>query len=291
MAVPLIDFESAITSLPKNLLHKKLIVDVSPLSVHPKTILQTYLPPDTDILITNPMFGPTTTSTSSSDGQPFIYDKVRIYNERRIDRFLKVFEKSRCQMVEMSSELQDAHTADAEFVTHLTGRLLDDGKMLPATPVPSKEYAALCHVADMTSGDTFDLFYGMFKFNVNAKNFITKMRDTLAKIERQLAAKEAYLAASEELRSSDRQRLIAECKQLLQEVMSEQHRVGHTVGQVKDTTSTVIGSTTKTASTEKNIVEKSISTDDATRISTNETADAVVVSEDTTTSAKKSNKK
>ena len=85
----------------------------------------------------------------------------------------------------------------------------------------SKEYAALCDVADMTGGDTFDLFYGMYKFNDRAKNHVARMRENLAKVERQLAAKEAYLSASEELRNSDRRRLVAECKELLKEIVTE----------------------------------------------------------------------
>ena len=121
-------------------------------------------------------------------------------------------------MVEMTAEQHDASTADAEFVTHLTGRLLDRD-LLPPTPVTSKEYAALCNVADMTSGDSFDLFFGMFKYNTRAKDHLNKMRENLAMVERQLASKEAYLAASAEMKNTDRQRLIAETKLLLQEIL------------------------------------------------------------------------
>jgi hypothetical protein len=118
----------------------------------------------------------------------------------------------------MTAEQHDASTADAEFVTHLTGRLLDR-QLLPPTPVSSKEYAALCDVADMTSGDSFDFFYGMFKFNDRAKDHLNKMRDNLAKVERQLAAKEAYIEAKTEMKMSDRQRLSAETKSLLQDIL------------------------------------------------------------------------
>jgi len=218
LAIPLVDFESIVSSLPKSLLHNKLIVDVCPLSVFPKTTLLQHVPKDTDIICSNPMFGPSSSNDKSWDGQPYIFEKVRIADDRRADTFLRVFEKARCNMVQMTSEQQDAHTADAEFVTHLTGRLLGYDKMLPPAPVASKEYAALCDVTDMTKGDSLDLFYGMFKFNPRAKDHIAKLRDNLAKVERQLAAKEAYLAARDELQNSDRQRLISECKQLLKEV-------------------------------------------------------------------------
>lgn len=220
LAVPMVEFESVVSALPSSLLHKKLIVDVCSLSVHPKSTLLQTVPKDTDIICSNPMFGPTSTNADSWDSQPYIFEKVRIADERRADAYLKVFERARCQMVQMTSEQQDAHTADAEFVTHLAGRLLGYGKLLPPTPVSSKEYAALCDVTEMTRGDSFDLFYGMFKYNPRAKEHISKLRDNLAKVERQLAQKEAYLVAREELRNSDRQRLISECKQLLREVAS-----------------------------------------------------------------------
>ncbi len=229
LAVPIIDLETTVSSLPKDLLHNKLVVEVCPLSVRPKAILLEQLPEGADIISSNAMFGPNTSGAKSWDGQPFIYEKVRVRDERRADAFLDVFERARCQMVAMTAEQQDSHTADAEFVTHLAGRLLGYGKMLPPTPVSSKEYAALCDVTDMTSGDTFDLFYGMYKFNPRAKDHIAKLRENLAKVEKQLAAKEAFLAAKAEFQNMDRQRLIAECRQLLHEVAKSKGGSGHHV--------------------------------------------------------------
>ena len=219
IAVPITDFESALTSLPKDLLNNKLVVEVCPLSSKPKAILIEKLPLGADIISSTLMFGPKTSGADKSwDGQPMVYEKVRIRNERRADAFLNVFDRARCRMVEMTAEQQDTHTSDAEFVTHLTGRLLGSGNMLPPTPVASKEYTALCDVTDMTSAETFDLFYGMYKFNPRAKEHISNLRENLAKVERQLASKEAFLAAKAELQNTDRQRLIAECRQLLHEV-------------------------------------------------------------------------
>ena len=221
VTVPMIELEETIESLPTDKLRNKLIVESCPLNVYPRTILSRVLPPEADILCTNPMFGPAITDNRPNDlpldGLPFVYEKVRIADTRRADSFLSIFERARCQMVEMSAEDHDAYVADAEFVTHLTGRLLDSN-LLPATPVSSKEYSALCDVADMTASDTFDLFYGMFRYNDRAKELLNKMRENLAGVERKLAAKEAYLAASSEMKNTDRQKLLAECRMLLREV-------------------------------------------------------------------------
>jgi len=224
LAVPIVNFEDIVLSLPAEHLRGKLVVEVCPLSSHPKSILLRYLDQDVDILSSHPMFGPGVHddphSTKTWDGRPFIYEKVRVADLRRCETFLQIFAEARCQMVEMTAEQHDSSTADAEFVTHLTGRLLDS-RLLPPTPVTSKEYAALCDLADMTSGDSFDLFYGMFKFNDRAKEYLNQMRNNLARVERQLAAKEAYMMARNEMKNSDRKRLIAETKLLLQEVVKD----------------------------------------------------------------------
>ena len=221
ITVPMIELEETLESLPVDKLRNKLVVEVCPLNVYPKTVLTRMLPSEVDILCTNPMFSPGMNaegqSGNSLDGLPFVYEKVRIRDTSRADTFLSSFERARAQMVEMASEDHDAYVADAEFVTHLTGRLLDRN-LLPVTPVSSREYAALCDLADLTGNDTFDLFYGMFKYNDRAKALLDKMRDNLASVERKLAAKEAYLAASAEMKNSERQKLLAECKMLLREM-------------------------------------------------------------------------
>jgi arogenate dehydrogenase (NADP+) len=229
VAVPLVEFEDTVNALPVDALRGKLVVETCVLNSHPKSVLLRAFGnnPDIDILSSHPMVGPAHFTPSSDedpyaastwDGRPMVYEKVRIVDFARCEKFLKVFQEARCQMVEMSAEQHDASIADAEFVTHLTGRLLVDRQLLPPTPVVSKEYAALCDVADMTSGDSFDLFFGMFKYNDRAREHVTKMRDNLSTLERQLAAREAYLEASAEIKDNDRQRLLAETKLLLQEV-------------------------------------------------------------------------
>lgn len=214
ISVPMIELEETLESLPLDKLRNKLVVEVCPLNAYPRTILTRMLPADTDILCTNPMFGP---EVQGLDGVPFVYEKARIRDTSRASCFLSTFEQARCQMVEMASEDHDSYVADAEFVTHLTGRLLDRN-LLPASPVSSREYAALCDVADMTTNDTFDMFFGLFKYNNRAKELLNTMRDNLASVERKLAAKEAYLAASAEMKNTDRQKLLAECRLLLREM-------------------------------------------------------------------------
>jgi len=233
LSIPLIDFADVVSHLPHDLLRNKLVVEVCALNCHPKSILLSLLPQDVDIICSHPMFGPETFFNSNDnhssgdksnddagnwDNLPFVYEKVRtLVDPSRSQAFLDVFSHARCKMVEMTAEQHDVYTANAEFVTHLIGRLLHN--KLPPTPISSREYSLLRDVAQMTDSESFDLFYGIFKFNEkNAKNHIRELKERLSNIETQLAAKEAYLAAKAEMQDDERQRLIAECKILLREV-------------------------------------------------------------------------
>lgn len=243
IATPLLSFKETLQSLPIELLRGKLIFEAGALNAHPKKIMvETFGDyPDIDLIVSNPMFGNNghgddkdPYSAVTLEGRPLIYEKVRISNVQRCESFLDLFKSMRCQMVEMNSEQHDASVGDAEFVTHLTGRLLVEKQLLPPTPVISKEYAALCDVAEMTAGDSFDLFFGMFKYNDRARDYIFQMRENLANIERQLVAKESYLEASAELQTQDRKRLLAETKSLLQEIVSSGGLVTETPPRMAD---------------------------------------------------------
>jgi prephenate dehydrogenase len=234
VAVPLTAVKDTMQSLPADLLRGKLLVEAGPLNAHPKKVMvETFGDyPDIDLITANPMFGSHGRGSGgveekdaytavTLEGRPMIYEKIRIANVQRCEAFLDLFKNLRCQLIEMNAEQHDESVGDAEFVTHLIGRLLLERQLLPPTPVVSKEYAALCDVADSTAGDSFDLFFGMFKYNHDrAKGHMAKLRDNLAHIERQIVAKESYLEATAELQNQDRKRLLAETKSLLQEILT-----------------------------------------------------------------------
>merc|ERR1712224_235679 len=82
----------------------------------------------------------------------------------------------------------------------------------------SKEYTDLKAISEMALGGSFDRFFGMYKYNERSKDRIKKMRENLAALECELAARGAYLSAKDEMIKSDRQKLLAETKMLLQEL-------------------------------------------------------------------------
>lgn len=214
-AVSILSFEEVLKSIPSKFLSGKLIVDVLSVKMHAKQTMIDVLPADADVLCTHPMFGP----ESGGDGWggfPIVYDRVRTTDHARTADYLSIWEGERCKMVEMSCELHDKYAANTQFITHLMGRIL--GKQgLSRTPIDTQGFSSALRLMETTCADSFELFYGLFRYNPHSHSQLKKLRESFAEVERQLAAKEAYLAAKAEIADDDRRRILAEFRTLIQE--------------------------------------------------------------------------
>ena len=130
------------------------------------------------------MFGPDSASDNWKD-KKFIYEKFKIENTNRLEKFLNIFKIEGCEMIEMSCEEHDKLSAESQFITHLTGRILGNLD-LKKSPIGTNGFELLLQVKDNTYKDSFDLFQGLFKFNINSKKQLLKFRDSLNSIENKL---------------------------------------------------------------------------------------------------------
>jgi prephenate dehydrogenase len=96
----------------------------------------------------------------------------------RIERFLSIWEEEGCRMVPMSCRDHDAYAANSQFVTHLMGRILGTQGLSP-TPIDTKGFESVLRLIDSTTADSFDLFYGLYKFNQNSMDTIVHLRDAM----------------------------------------------------------------------------------------------------------------
>jgi arogenate dehydrogenase (NADP+) len=177
---------------PKEALGGRLVVDVLSVKEYPKTLLLAEMPPSADILCTHPMFGP----QSGKDGWqnlPFVYEKVRISSPRGAvvcTEFLRIWSDAGCRMVEMTCEEHDCHAAASQFITHTTGRIL--AELAPqTTPINTKGYESLLQLVANTTGDSFDLYCGLFYYNSFSKAQLEKLEDGLKRVKESLFAFEA----------------------------------------------------------------------------------------------------
>ena len=96
----------------------------------------------------------------------------------RMERFLSIWEEEGCRMVPMSCRDHDAYAANSQFITHLMGRILGQ-QGLSETPIDTRGFESVLKLVDSTTADSFDLFYGLYKFNQNSMDTIVKLRSAM----------------------------------------------------------------------------------------------------------------
>ncbi|XP_026663819.1 arogenate dehydrogenase 2, chloroplastic-like [Phoenix dactylifera] len=178
LATSILSTDAVLRSLPiQRLRRNTLFVDVLSVKEFPKNLFLQLLPPDFDILCTHPMFGP----ESGKDGWaglPFVYEKVRIGDANcraeRCQRFLDIFEREGCRMVEMSCTNHDENAAEIQFLTHTVGRIL--AKLdLKSTPINTMGYETLLDLVANTCSDSFELYNGLFMYNKNSTELLDRL--------------------------------------------------------------------------------------------------------------------
>ncbi|XP_008793955.2 arogenate dehydrogenase 2, chloroplastic-like [Phoenix dactylifera] len=178
LCTSILSTDAVLRSLPiQRLRRNTLFVDVLSVKEFPKNLFLQLLPPDFDILCTHPMFGPESGKNGWA-GLSFVYEKVRIGDSggraERCRRFLEIFEREGCRMVEMSCTDHDENAAEIQFLTHTVGRIL--AKLdLKSTPINTKGYETLLDLVENTCSDSFELYNGLFMYNKNSTELLERM--------------------------------------------------------------------------------------------------------------------
>lgn len=217
LAVSIMSFRETVLQLAPSLLEASknttrvlpLVVDVLSVKEHPRNILLTHLPKDCDILCTHPMFGPDSAQHGWS-GLNFVYERTRIdgvtwdcnklppnrqqkqqgeemmngsltEGKDRVERFLSIWEEEGCRMVQLSCVEHDEYAANSQFITHLMGRILGKQGLSP-TPIDTKGFENVLKLVQTTTADSFDLFYGLYKYNPNSMDTVNNLRSAMDEV-------------------------------------------------------------------------------------------------------------
>ena len=125
----------------------------------------------------------------------------------RIERFLSIWEEEGCRMVPLSCKSHDEYAANSQFITHLMGRILG-AQGLSKTPIDTKGFESVLKLIDSTTADSFDLFYGLYKFNKkNAMSIIQQLQGAMEDVVDNL-----QILEEEELKEEQLQNTIKEIK-------------------------------------------------------------------------------
>ena len=116
-------------------------------------------------------------------------NEAYIEGKDRMERFLSIWEEEGCRMIQLSCKDHDAYAANSQFITHLMGRILGQ-QGLAATPIDTKGFESVLKLIDSTTADSFDLFYGLYKYNTNSMDIILKLQQSMTDVVHKLKEQE-----------------------------------------------------------------------------------------------------
>lgn len=180
--VPISAFASTIKQIAP-LLHQNLLIDACSVKEYPVEVMLKYVPKETQILATHPMFGPDSACESLA-GQKIVLAKVRI-EEERYQRIKSYLANLKLQVIETTPEQHDRQIARSQVLTHFIGRGLSEfgaGKV----EIDTEGYKRLLTILEIVGNDTKQLFTDLNKYNKYAAETREDFIRALKNIDRDL---------------------------------------------------------------------------------------------------------
>lgn len=135
----------------------KLVADVLSVKLHPKEVLERYLPAEQAALLTHPMFGPDSVRVNGGfAGLPIMLDKFKADSET-YSFWKDYFADKGLRVIEMTAEEHDRAAARSQGVAHFMGRVLEDFGM-ESTPIDTLGAKKLLEIRELAANDSWQLF-------------------------------------------------------------------------------------------------------------------------------------
>lgn len=161
VAVPIRHFKNVIMQIATTLPADCTIIDVCSVKMHPVDIMQSHLPDEVGIIATHPLFGP----DSLTSGLPL---KMMMHSTRDAQqvyhKWKSVFANKKIEIIEMTPEEHDRQASMSQGVTHLVGRILQQGHF-ESTQIDTVGFSKLLSIMDQTCQDTWELFLDLQRYN------------------------------------------------------------------------------------------------------------------------------
>lgn len=124
VCVPISEFQKVIQHISPKLTGKQIIIDVCSVKTYPVQVMKKFLNKQIDILATHPMFGPDSSKNGTFfEGLQFVYYPVRISNQSRYNKIIKIFKDLKLKMIELEPKEHDRQTAYTQQFAFLVGKI------------------------------------------------------------------------------------------------------------------------------------------------------------------------
>ncbi len=162
-------------------LHQKdcIYFDTCSVKVEPVNWMKKYLPEESRIIPTHPMFGPDSYFRSSQD-LPMVMSEVRVGKEE-FTFWKDYFNGKKIHVEVMTPDEHDEMVAYSQGITHYIGRVLAD-LQLKNTTINTLGYTKLLEIMQQTCNDSWQLFCDLQRYNPYTKKMRTDLHESIEKI-------------------------------------------------------------------------------------------------------------
>jgi prephenate dehydrogenase len=159
-AVPIGSLPQVMQSSAPHIRPHTLVADTSSVKTLPCRWLTTLLPPEIEVLGTHPLFGPDSAADGLA-GHRIALVPLRLRHPRAVRRFL---ESLGLRVIETTAEEHDREMAETQSLVHWLGRALARSGAHPRD-LDTEGYRRLCEILGHVTGDTWELFRDLQRFN------------------------------------------------------------------------------------------------------------------------------
>ncbi|HEX8549206.1 MAG TPA: prephenate dehydrogenase/arogenate dehydrogenase family protein [Cytophagaceae bacterium] len=161
VGVPVQYLETLLAEIQTFINPKALVVDISSVKVKPVDLMLKYLPPETSIIGTHPLFGP----QSGKNGIKGLNLVVCPVRTKKGGTFMRFFSKElKLNVLERTPIIHDKQMAYVQALTHFIGRAVNEMD-IPDVEQKTPAYQYLLDIKRNLGQDSMDLFLTIEKEN------------------------------------------------------------------------------------------------------------------------------
>ncbi len=182
IAVPIHSFEDVIQDIAPQLKSHTTIIDVCSVKIYPVGMMEKYLPANTGIIATHPMFGPD--SFMSNKRLKMMINNTRDrYNQ--FNFWKTFFSDQGIDVIEMEPDEHDRLAAQTQGVTHFLGRMLKEFG-IKKTSIDTQGFRDLLDLVDQTCNDSWELYTDLQCYNPYTNEMIVKLKTATETLDNRL---------------------------------------------------------------------------------------------------------
>lgn len=172
-AVPIRSMPEIVSKIAGHIHHSSIVMDVCSVNVFPARCMRKFLPVDTSIISTHPMFGSSSYEKVKHDLSKLtiVMHPERI-EKRRYESIRETF-KAVFKVIEMTPEEHDRKAAQFQFLSHLLGGILHRLD-IKRSEIDTESASKMFDMMDVLNNDSMELFEDMYKYNPYAQEEFEK---------------------------------------------------------------------------------------------------------------------